>query len=162
MENTLSHNRTVSLSMPRGSGRRRTRSKSNCCRTLPCRPRSLAPRYCATPDHLGSRLHVFSTAAAPQQPIAEVVFDFTLCRTVHTDQDRQAYVTVTDVSTNRLELSAEWRAVVRQFISIAHFIVYYYTKCALLKAGCYTLKIHVCTIKICMVRFREFSICQFS
>ena len=35
------------------------------------------------------------------------------------------------------------------------FSVYYYTKCALLKAGCETLKIHVCNINICMVPFRH-------
>ena len=40
----------------------------------------------------------------------------------------------------------------------AYFSVYYYTKCALLKAGCETLKIHVCNIKICTVPFRAFSI----
>ena len=33
----------------------------------------------------------------------------------------------------------------------------YYTKCAILKVGCETLKIHVCNIKICMVPFRAFS-----
>ena len=30
----------------------------------------------------------------------------------------------------------------------AYFSVYYYTKCALLKAGCETLTIHVCNIKV--------------
>jgi len=36
----------------------------------------------------------------------------------------------------------------------------YYTKCALLKAGCETLEIHVRNTKMCMVPFRAFSICQ--
>jgi len=44
--------------------------------------------------------------------------------------------------------------------SRAYFSVYYYTKCALLKAGCERLKVHACNIKICMVSFRALSVCE--
>ena len=42
----------------------------------------------------------------------------------------------------------------------AYFSVCYYTKCALLKAGCETLKVHLCNIKVCMLPSKVFSICQ--
>jgi len=49
-----------------------------------------------------------------QQLIFEVIFGSTLCRTIHGDRDWQECIP--DLSSNRLELSAEWRAVVKQFV----------------------------------------------
>jgi len=56
---------------------------------------------------------ILSAATSPQQPIVEVIVGATLCRTVHTDRDRQAWLP--RLCGNCLEHSSERSAIVRQF-----------------------------------------------